>query len=116
MELYRERVEAVGFLRADEVQYAPVREHIQVAGLIVCRQRPPTAKGVVFISLLDETGLINIIVRPDVYEHYRTTIRGAALIAVMGVVERNAGVTHILAERIGALEQHFRAPPARNFR
>ncbi len=116
MELYRPRLNAGSFLRAEDVQYAPLHESISVAGLIVCLQRPPTAKGVVFISLLDETGLINIIVRPEVYQAYRRAIRGAGILAVSGVIERNAGVTNILAQRVGALPRTFRAPAFKSFR
>ncbi len=79
-------------------------------------QRPPTAKGIVFISLLDETGLINIIVQLQIYEAYRPIIRGAGLLAVHGMVERNTGVTNSLAERLGALPRNFPTPAAKSFR
>ena len=116
MELYRPRLNPADFLRAEDVQFAPMHETIAVAGLIICLQRPPTAKGVVFISLLDETGLINIIVRPEVYQTYRSIIRGAGILAVKGVIERNAGVTNIIAERVGTLPHTFRAPAFKSFR
>ena len=116
MELFRPRLQQAGVLSSDEVQLAPLHEPVTYAGLVVCRQRPPTANGIIFMSLLDETGLANVIVRPPVYQQFRAAARRANLLVVHGRIERHAGVTNILAERLEPLPQTFRAPPAKSFR
>jgi len=79
---------------------APAR----VAGMIVCRQRPPTAKGFVFLTLEDEHGLMNVIVRPGVYAHDRRTINGEGLVLVAGAVQHQQGVLNLLAQQVQPLD------------
>src|SRR5439155_9440938 len=77
------------------------REHattVEVAGLVVARQRPETAKGFVFVLLEDEAGMVNVIVRPDVYERYRPAIRGEPPLWVRGKLARDDGTVNVLAE------------------
>ena len=116
MELFRERLKAAGYHTADDLHAVPAYERVKVAGLVVCLQRPPTAKGILFLSMHDETGLINVLVRPEVYAAYRAIVRGSPLLAVRGQLERSAGVTNIVAAEFGALPQSFRTPSARHFR
>ncbi|MBL9140330.1 MAG: error-prone DNA polymerase, partial [Phycisphaerae bacterium] len=71
-----------------------------VAGLVLCRQRPATASGVVFITLEDESGSANLIVRPKVWERYRPVARHATMLLATGRVERRSGVTHLLVRRL----------------
>jgi error-prone DNA polymerase len=73
---------------------------IKVAGLVIIRQRPGTAKGIVFATLEDETGIINLIIRPDVYERYRPAARSASMIQADGYVERQDQVLHVMAVRL----------------
>ena len=84
---------------------APVR----VAGLVVARQRPATAKGVTFMLLEDEHGTINLIVPPPVHERCRLAVRGEALVIADGRLERREGVTNVLVHDVRRLE---RARPA----
>jgi error-prone DNA polymerase len=72
----------------------------RVAGLVLVRQRPGTAAGVIFMTLEDETGVANIIVWPKVYERFRPQVLGARLCAVDGVVQCESGVIHVIAERL----------------
>jgi len=72
----------------------------RVAGMIVCRQRPPTAKGFTFLTLEDEHGLMNVIVRPAVYARDRRTINGEGLVVVTGTVQRRDGVLNLQAQRV----------------
>ena len=116
LELYRDQLQAAGFLCAADLPDVPVGTLVAVAGLTVCLQRPPAAKGIVFLSLLDESGLVNVIIRPQVYEAFRPVVRGAALLTVHGRIERQAGVTNILAERIGSLPHPARTPAVKRFR
>jgi error-prone DNA polymerase len=73
---------------------------VKVAGLVLIRQRPGTASGIVFITLEDETGIVNLIVRPDIYDRYRPAARHAALLQCDGYVERQGQVIHVMAKRL----------------
>lgn len=76
---------------------------VEVAGLVVARQRPKTASGVVFILMEDETGMVNIIVRPDVFEECRFTIRGEPFLHVIGKLAKDNGALNILATSVTPL-------------
>ena len=69
-------------------------------GLVTCRQRPGTASGVVFLTLEDETGLANVIVHPKLVEQQRREVLGARLLGVLGVLQREGEVVHLLARRL----------------
>ncbi len=71
-----------------------------MAGLVLVRQRPGTAKGVIFITLEDETGISNIIVWRKMYERFRRAVIAGRALRVTGRVQRESGVTHIIAEQI----------------
>ena len=73
---------------------------VTVAGLVLVRQRPGTAKGVIFVTLEDETGIANIIVWRKVYEQFRRAVIAGRLLRVTGRVQREGGVCHIIAEKI----------------
>src|SRR5437016_1019101 len=84
----------------------PRLEHgawVEVAGLVVARQRPETAKGFIFVLLEDEAGMVNVIVRPDVYERYRTAVRGEPLLWVRGKLAKDDGTVNVLAEEARGL-------------
>ncbi len=72
----------------------------RVAGLVLVRQRPGTASGVIFMTLEDETHIANIVVWPKVFEQFRTQVLGARLCAVDGVVQSERGVVHVVADRL----------------
>ena len=74
----------------------PRRARVEVAGMVVARQRPATAKGVVFMLLEDETGTINLVVPPPVYERYRLAVRTAAFVRVAGRLERREGAINVV--------------------
>ena len=73
---------------------------IAVAGLVLVRQRPGTAKGVIFITLEDETGISNVIVWRKIYERFRRAVIAGRCLRVTGRLQREGGVTHIVAEEI----------------
>ncbi|MEY4118357.1 MAG: Error-prone polymerase [Planctomycetota bacterium] len=87
-----------GWLR-DE-RRLPSGRSVAVAGLVLVRQRPSTAKGIVFMTLEDETGVANLIFRPKVYERLRTRVRDAPMLCVRGKVERRDGVVHVLVRGV----------------
>ena len=71
-----------------------------VAGLVLVRQRPGTAKGVIFVTLEDETGTANVVVWANVYERFRRAVISGRLLRVTGRLQREAGVVHVVAENI----------------
>jgi DNA-directed RNA polymerase len=73
---------------------------VAVAGLVILRQRPGTAKGVIFLTLEDETGVVNIIVWRTVYERFRRAVVAGRMLRVTGRMQRAHSVTHVLAEVI----------------
>ncbi len=78
----------------------PGNARVAVAGLVLVRQRPGTAKGVIFITLEDETGIANVIVWRKIYERFRRAVIAGRLLKVTGRVQREAGVTHVIADEI----------------
>ena len=78
----------------------PPDQIVTVAGLVLVRQRPGSAKGVIFLTLEDETGVANIIVWPDAFERYRKVILGSRLLIVRGLLQREGIVTHVIAYHI----------------
>ena len=79
---------------------APNTTRLTVAGLVLVRQRPGTAKGVIFLTLEDETGTCNVIVWKSVYERFRRAIIAGRLLRVTGRVQRQGPVTHLVAETV----------------
>ncbi len=95
-----------GLVRSDGLPSVAAGTHVEVAGLVVARQRPQTAKGFIFLLLEDETGMINVIVRPDVYEVYRTAVRGEPFVRVGGKLTRDGGKggsMNVIAEEVAGL-------------
>ncbi len=78
----------------------PGNARVAVAGLVLVRQRPGTANGVIFVTLEDETGVCNVIVWRKIYERFRRAVIAGRLLKVTGRVQRDSGVTHIIAEEI----------------
>ncbi|WP_081532098.1 OB-fold nucleic acid binding domain-containing protein [Rhodovulum sp. P5] len=78
----------------------PAGARICVAGLVLVRQRPGTAKGVVFVTLEDETGVANVVVWAKMFQRHRRAVIAARLMRVTGRLQREAGVTHVVAEDI----------------
>ncbi len=89
--------------RAADLATAPNGSRVQVAGSVICRQRPGTAKGFVFISLEDETGVCNAIVTPALFEKMRLRITHEPFLLIEGLVQTSEGVTHIKARKIDPL-------------
>jgi error-prone DNA polymerase len=103
MSLYREALRAQRVLSSGELPSRRDGERVRVAGWAVVRQRPPTAKGHLFITLEDEEGLINLIVRPDVYERYRAPLRNSPLLWIEGRLQREGHALSVLVYRAAAL-------------
>jgi error-prone DNA polymerase len=98
--LLRGRLNAGRFLTADEIRGARPGSLARAAGLVTCRQRPDTASGVIFVTLEDETGCVNVVVWRDLVERQRRELLGARLMGVQGVIERDGEVVHLIARRL----------------
>ncbi len=96
----RARLVAQGILRSDALVSVKNGERVTVAGLVLVRQRPGTAKGVIFMTLEDEAGVANVIVWPKAFERLRAIVLGARFVAVTGKLQSEQGVIHIVADRM----------------
>ncbi|HEY1298390.1 MAG TPA: error-prone DNA polymerase [Chloroflexota bacterium] len=90
-------------LSAEQVRGTHDGAHIKTAGLVVCRQRPGTAKGFVFLLLEDETGVVNVVIRPDLYEAQRSTLRGEPYLCIEGSVQLHSGTLNVIAHKVTPL-------------
>ena len=102
-ELFRKDLDALGVMTAASLTPLPNGKPVIVGGLVTHRQHPMTAKGVVFINLEDETGLVNVICPVPIWERYRKVARSAPALLVRGKLERDGGAINVLAARIEAL-------------
>jgi error-prone DNA polymerase len=88
-------------IACEAVSHANDKKRVRCAGVVLVRQRPGSAKGVVFMTLEDETGIANIVVWPKVMEHFRKEVMGARLLLVEGYIQTSPEqVTHLVAERL----------------
>jgi error-prone DNA polymerase len=90
--------------RASDRATLPHRLVLKVAGVVTSRQRPGTAKGFVFTTMEDETGLVNVIIRPDIYERFRPIARDEPAVIVEGVLQRQEGTINLLARKFWKLD------------
>ena len=95
MSFLRPELAARGTRTARELLRLRDRVAVEVAGLVIVRQRPETAKGILFVSIEDETGIANLVVMPDVYERHRLLARGASFLLARGRVERTGKVVNV---------------------
>ena len=111
MELMRPEIDSA-LLRSTELARVADGEEVEVAGMVVARQRPGTAKGIVFMTLEDERGIVNVIVPKRVYERHRAAVRTAVMVRARGRLERREGVTNVLVSEVLELEraEHRRQP------
>jgi error-prone DNA polymerase len=98
--LLRSRLTRLKLLTAERLRALPHGRVARAAGLVTCRQRPDTASGVIFVTLEDETGCVNVIVWRNLVERQRRELLGAHLLGVEGVVERDGEVVHLVARRL----------------
>lgn len=116
MAMRRAELALRGVLRAIDLSRGRHGRRVRVAGAVITRQRPGTAKGFVFLTLEDETGIANIIVRPDLYTNERATIVGAPYLLIEGTLQIQEGVTSVKAERVISLAGEGPDPQSHDFR
>jgi error-prone DNA polymerase len=104
-----------GAASAQQVKSAQTGQRLRVSGIVTCRQRPDTASGVIFVTLEDETGYVNVVVWPRLVERQRRELLAARLLTVHGKIERDGEVVHLIARRLeddsallGKLEMYSR--------
>jgi error-prone DNA polymerase len=101
MALYRPWLARHSILSSKELASCPDGQPVRVAGLVVVHQAPPTAKGHHFVTLEDEEGMVNVIVRPAIYQQYQRVLRTVPLLTVEGTLQRKNGIVNVLAARAG---------------
>jgi error-prone DNA polymerase len=104
MHFRRGEMDGIGVTPARELPQLRNGRPVKVAGCVIVRQRPGTAKGIVFVSLEDETGISNVVVMPDVFEEHRLTIVREPYLIFSGKIQNVDGVIHILAKQVERME------------
>jgi error-prone DNA polymerase len=108
LSLLRARMQAQGYVQAAKLATIAPDTTVKVAGLVLVRQRPGTASGVIFATLEDETGVANVIIWPRAFETFRRTVLTSSLMGVTGKLQREGIVIHVIADRIVDLTDHLR--------
>ena len=96
----RKSLDKRGAVPAKKLDEMSNGQRVQIAGLVLIRQRPGTAKGVTFTTLEDETGIANVIIWPKIFKQHRKIVMGSRMIAVEGYLQKEQGVTHVIAKRL----------------
>jgi error-prone DNA polymerase len=104
---FRDELTAKRFTTSVGLKTAPNGSRVDIAGLVLVRQRPGTAKGVLFATLEDETGSANVIIWPKIFERFRRETLAAKFMWVRGRLQREAGVIHVIADRITNLNDRL---------
>jgi error-prone DNA polymerase len=111
----RTRLKARGVLSAADLTTRDNGEWVKVAGVVIVRQRPGTAKGFLFITMEDETGIANVIVTPDLFHENRALLHRAAMLMVEGPLQKQEGVIHVRGRRFHEMKLGGAVPPSHDF-
>ena len=103
MAYHRERMNAIGIRKASELRLVPDGQKVRIGGCVIARQRPGTAKGFCFLSLEDETGVANAIIRPDLFQKNRLLVSSEPFLMVEGILQNQDNVISVKAERVKPL-------------
>ncbi len=115
MALRRAEMNELGVTPASLLPQVPSGGHVRVAGCVITRQRPGTAKGIVFLTMEDETGISNAVVMPDILERYKMAILNQPFLMVEGVIQNVDSVIHVRAMRVEPLRPFTASPPSHDF-
>ncbi len=100
MAYHRARMQAIGVRKASELSSIPHGRHLRIGGCVIARQRPGTAKGFVFLSIEDETGVANAIINPDLFQQNRLLVGSEQFLMVEGILQNQDNVISVKAERV----------------
>jgi error-prone DNA polymerase len=103
MAYHRERMNMIGVRKACELSRIPDGQKVRIGGCVIARQRPGTAKGFCFLSLEDETGVANAIIRPDLFQKHRLLVSSEQFLMVEGILQNQDNVISVKAERVKSL-------------
>jgi error-prone DNA polymerase len=104
MKYHRDSLRRKGYVSANELQQSNTNSFVRIAGSVIARQRPGTAKGFVFLSLEDETGIANVIITPDLFERERVLITRTRFLDIEGLLQIQSGVVHVKAHCIRPID------------
>ncbi len=118
LSFHRDNLDALGVTPADKLVSYPHEHMVKVAGVVLMRQRPSTAKGITFVTLEDETGIANLVVHQATWQRYEQTARKSTAMIVYGKLERKNEVVHVIARRLEDLTHQLGSlhSPSRDFR
>jgi len=118
MSFLRSRLAETRCRRAVDLKDLRDGQHVRVAGLVLIRQRPSTAKGITFVTIEDETGVVNLVLFPAVWNRFHSVARTSNVWQVDGKLEIKKGVIHVIAGRITSLQSltDDLRTPTRDFR
>ncbi len=116
MHFARELLDQKGVLRAGDLWRVSNDRFVHVAGMVICRQQPQTAKGFVFLSLEDETGISNVIIPPKLFSEVRATVLQNSYLLVGGVLQNQRGAISIRARKVGPVRNAEVAVKSHDFR
>jgi error-prone DNA polymerase len=108
MEFLRDYLDSQGVVAAEKLKVLPAGGPVRVAGIVLVRQRPGTAKGITFVTLEDETGQANLIIRPDVWKRWRAAALGATILLAYGRLQRHGLVIHVLVTKLENLSDRLK--------
>ena len=115
MSYHREQMNALGVTPARQLPNMRDGSYVRVAGCVIVRQRPGTAKGFVFLSMEDETGVINVIVTPAMFDRYKFALLGSSFLLIDGALQNLDNVISVKAGRVEALSGHVAAQVSHDF-
>jgi error-prone DNA polymerase len=98
MQVLRKQISSDGLLKSSELKYLIHNTQVRMAGYVITRQKPATAKGFAFLTLEDENGMINVVVKPGIYNKYRQVFRLEPIIVVEGVIQKREENLNIIAD------------------
>jgi len=104
MAYHRAALRSDGIVSSAELEHCANHRSVSIAGCVIARQRPGTAKGFVFLSMEDETGIANVIIQPDVFEANRIVVTRSRILRIDGLLQLQDGVIHVKAREINALD------------
>ncbi len=105
VELFRSFLEEIRAVPCGRVAGLPKNLVVRVGGLVVCEQAPPTAKGHVFLTLEDETGLANVILRPQIYQRFRRVLQTNQIVLIEGLLQKQDRVTSLMGRKVSSLPE-----------